>query len=308
MLKKLIYFIFATLLGCISAHAVDGSNIRIMVLQDDMDADINCVRSDNAVGKMVSSKISEQFNRYGYTVVPREAIAAELRFDINSSFNKTMLIDLAQRAKSSKKPEFDIQVLVIYSILCDVRADSVSTGIDLAISGSMYDTVARREIGDFGDSRKPPTVNLAPNCDTQCRVFGLRPAAADIATIIADQARNKLKLVTGKTKADGTTDRIVTYSVRLENLSKAATRIRTIMEKEFPGSKGIVSLQRSGNLVTFGYQSTSSTDKIGDWLEIVIDDLGMENVSLLVEGSSFTVVNDGPDSPPAKKVTERLFK
>jgi len=80
------------------------------------------------------------------------------------------------------------------------------------------------------------------------------------------------------------------------------------MEKEFPGSKGIVSLQRSGNLVTFGYQSTSSTDKIGDWLEIVIDDLGMENVSLLVEGSSFTVVNDGPDSPPAKKVTERLFK
>jgi len=49
MLKNLIYFIFATLLGCISAHAVDGSNIRIMVLQDDMDADINCVRSDNAV-------------------------------------------------------------------------------------------------------------------------------------------------------------------------------------------------------------------------------------------------------------------
>ena len=87
MLKKLIYFIFATLLGCISAHAVDGSNIRIMVLQDDMDADINCVRSDNAVGKMVSSKISEQFNRYGYTVVPREAIAAELRFDINSSLS-----------------------------------------------------------------------------------------------------------------------------------------------------------------------------------------------------------------------------
>jgi nucleoside-diphosphate-sugar epimerase len=132
-------------------------------------------------------------------------------------------------------------------------------------------------------------------------VYGERQICkGDMATVVAEQARNKLKLVAGKVKADGTSDRIVTYNVRLENLSKAATRIRTTMEKEFPGAKGIVSMQRNGNLVTFGYQTSASADKIGDWLEIVIEDLGLENVSLNVDGNNFTISNDGPDSPPAK--------
>lgn len=308
MSHKLIRAIFIAFLSCISfaAYAVDGSNIRIMVLQDDADPTANCVSSSNAAGKQIATKIGEQFNRYGYTVVPREVISAEMRFDLSARFDKSKLIDLAQRAKSSGRAELDIQALVIYQVLCDVRADSVSTNIDVDISGTMYDTVARRELGDFGPIRK--SVSLAPNCEIGCRTMGLRNYAGDMATVVAEQARNKLKLVAGKAKADGTSDRIVTYNVRLENLSKAATRIRTTMEKEFPGAKGIVSVQRNGNLVTFGYQTSASADKVGDWLEIVIEDLGLENVSLNVDGNNFTISNDGPDSPPAKKPTERLFK
>jgi len=305
--QKLIRAIFVAFLSCISlgAYAVDGSNIRIMVLQDDADLE-TCVFYGNAAGKQVGTKIGEQFNRYGYTVVPRDVIAAEMRFDLNSRFSKSKLIDLAQRAKSSGRAELDIQALIVYEILCRVRADAISTNIDVDISGTMYDTVARRELGDFGPIQK--SVSLEPNCDLTCRTLGLRNYAGDMATVVAEQARNKLKLVAGKVKADGTSDRVITFNVRLENLSKSATRIRTTMEKEFPGAKGIVSLQRNGNLVTFGYQTSASPDKIGDWLEILIEDLGLENVAPRVEGNNITISNDGADIPPPKKVTERLFK
>ena len=99
MSQKLIRAIFIAFLSCISlgAYAVDGSNIRIMVLQDDADLE-TCVFYGNAAGKQVGNIIGEQFNRYGYTVVPRDVIAAEMRFDLNSLFSKSKLIDLAQRA------------------------------------------------------------------------------------------------------------------------------------------------------------------------------------------------------------------
>lgn len=308
MSQKLIRAVFIAFLSCISfgAYAVDGSNIRIMVLQDDADPTANCVSYGNAAGKLLATKIGEQFNRYGYVVLPRETLSAELRFDLNSRFNKSKLIDLAQRAKSTGRAELDTQVLVIYQILCDGRSDSISTNIDVDLAGTIYDTVARRELGDFGPIRK--SFSLPPNCDDRCITMGLRTYTADLATIVAEQGRNKLKLVAGKVKSDGTSDRVVTFNVRLENLSKSATRIRTTMEKEFPGANGIVSLQRNGNLVTFGYQTSASPDKIGDWLEILIEDLGLENVAPRVEGNNITISNDGADIPPPKKVTERLFK
>jgi len=115
-------------------------------------------------------------------------------------------------------------------------------------------------------------------------------------------------MITKQAKQDGSSNRINIFNVRLENMSKTSTRIRSIMEKEFPGSKGITSLTGSGNLIKFGYKSTASSDKIRDWLEIVIEDSGLENISLSLDGNVITIRNDGPDNPPAKKVTERIFQ
>ena len=132
--------------------------------------------------------------------------------------------------------------------------------------------------------------------------------ASDFATRIADEARNKLALITKKAKSDGSSGRVVTYAVRLENLNKNANRIRTTMEKQFPGSMGITSLKTSGNLVTFGYKSSASSDKIQDWLQVVVDDLGMQNVALEIDGTSVRIRNDGDDLPAAKKPVERIFE
>ena len=300
--------LYAILLAFTSfySYAVDGSDIRIMVLQDDADENANCVSYSNAAGKQAAQKIGEQFNRYGYTVVPRESLAAELRFDLNSNLDKAQLISLAKKAKSSGRAEFDIQALVIYKILCDVHNDSVAITVDADISGSVYDTEARRELGDFGPIEK--TFSMPPKCDSRCITMELRKHTNDMAIVVADQARNKLAMITKQNKQDGSSNRINIFNIRLENMSKASTKIRSIMEKEFPGSKGITSLSGSGNLIKFGYKSTSSSDKIKDWLEIVIEDLGLENISVSLDGNLFIIRNDGPDNPPAKKITERIFQ
>jgi len=299
-------YVFCLSVLALPSFAIDGSDIRIMVLQDDADDNANCVSYSNAAGKQAAQKIGEQFNRYGYTVVPRESLAAELRFDLNSPLDKAQLISLAKKAKSSGRAEFDIQALVIYKILCDAHVDSVAITVDADISGSVYDTEARRELGDFGPIEK--TFSMPPKCDARCITMELRKHAGDMAIVVADQARNKLAMITKQAKQDGSSNRINIFNVRLENMSKTSTKIRSIMEKEFPGSKGITSMTSSGNLVKFGYKSTASSDKIRDWLEIVIEDLGLENISLSLDGNVFTIRNDGPDNPPAKKVTERIFQ
>jgi hypothetical protein len=288
------------------AYANDGTDIRIMILQEDSDGSANCVSYRNEAGAQVATKIGEQFNRYGYTVTPRESLGAELRFDLSKNLDKTQLINLATRAKTSGRAEFDIQAIVIYKILCDVRVDTVATTVDTDISGVIYDVDARREIGDFGPVTR--TFSMAPKCDARCFTMELRKQASDMAIIVADQARNKLSSITKQRRLDGEQNRVMTYNVRLENLAQAATRIRTILEKEFPGSLGITSLSSSPTLTKFGLKTTARPEKLRDWIDVVISDLGLERVNLSFDGNTFVIRNDGPDLPQVKTPAERTFR
>ena len=289
-----------------AAQAIDGSDVRIMVMQDDSGDGSNCVVYNSPAGKQVTIRIGEQFRRYGYVVVPREALAAELKFGLSDRLDKAALLGIAKKAKASGRAEFDIKALVVYRIMCEVDATSVATQIDAIISGSVYDTDARRELGDFGPNEQE--INAKPNCDDNCRNLALMRKADDMALVIADQARTKLAMVTKQSRADGSSGRMVTYNVRLENMSKNSNRIRSTMEKQFPGSMGVTSLKNSGTLVTFGYKSSAPSDKINDWLQTVIDDLGLENIALEVNGTNISIRNDGSDMPAPKKPVERIFE
>lgn len=293
----------------ISAHAIDGSDVTVMVLQDDStDGGPTCMGNNSKQGKLVASKIGEQFRRYGYVVVPREALAAEFGFDLNQPLDRTTHMTIMKNAKSkaSKKPEFDIKALISYRLDCVLKKDPVAWQLDVTLSGNIYDTEAKRELGDFGPIEFDFAIEKnSTDANAQREIAS---HASDFATKIADEARKKLALVTKKARSDGSSGRVVTYAVRLENLNKNATRIRNTMEKQFPGSMGITSLKSSGTLVTFGYKSSASSDKIQDWLQVVIDDLGMENVSLEVDGTSVKLRNDGDDLPAPKKAVERIFE
>jgi hypothetical protein len=288
------------------ACANDGTDLRIMILQEDSEGSANCVSYRNEAGAHVATKIGEQFNRYGYTVTPRESLGAELRFDLSGNLDKTQLISLATRAKNSGRAEFDLQAIVVYKVLCNIRPDSIATTVDADISGFIYDIDARREIGDFGPIKK--TFSTAPKCDARCFTMELRTHAGDMALMIADQARNKLAALTKTKRQNGDQNRIMTYNVRLENLPRASTRIRTIMETEFPGSIGITSLISSSTLTKFGLKTSARAEKIRDWLEIVVSDLGLENVNLAFDGNTFVVRNDGQDLTQIKMPAERIFR
>ena len=288
------------------AYANDGTDLRIMILQEDSEGSANCVSYRNEAGAHIATKIGEQFNRYGYTVTPRESLGAELRFDLSRNLDKTQLISLATRAKNSGRAEFDLQAIVVYKILCNIRSDSIATTVDADVSGFIYDIDARRELGDFGPITK--TFSMAPKCDARCFTMELRTHAGDMALIVADQARNKLAAITKQKRQNGDPNRIMTYNVRLENISQASNRIRTIMEKEFPGSIGITSLSSSTVLTKFGLKTTARPEKIRDWLEVVISDLGLENTSIAFDGNTFLIRNDGTDLPQTKIPTERIFR
>jgi len=288
------------------AYANDGTDLRIMILQEDSEGSANCVSYRNEAGAHIATRIGEQFNRYGYTVTPRESLGAELRFDLSRNLDKTQLISLATRAKNSGRAEFDLQAIVVYKILCNIRSDSIATTVDADVSGFIYDIDARRELGDFGPITK--TFSMAPKCDARCFTMELRTHAGDMALIVADQARNKLAAITKQKRQNGDPNRIMTYNVRLENISQASNRIRTIMEKEFPGSIGITSLSSSTVLTKFGLKTTARPEKIRDWLEVVISDLGLENTSIAFDGNTFVIRNDGTDLPQTKIPTERIFR
>lgn len=288
------------------AYANDGTDLRIMILQEDSEGSANCVSYRNEAGAHIATKIGEQFNRYGYTVTPRESLGAELRFDLSGNLDKTQLINLATRAKNSGRAEFDLQAIVVYKILCNIRPDSIATTVDADVSGFIYDIDARRELGDFGPITK--TFSMAPRCDARCFTMELRTHVGEIALIVAEQARNKLAAITKQKRQNGESNRIMTYNVRLENISQASNRIRTIMEKEFPGSIGITSLSSSSVLTKFGLKTTARPERIRDWLEVVINDLGLENASLAFDGNTFLIRNDGPDLPQTKIPTERIFR
>jgi hypothetical protein len=307
-IAKLTAGVFLSL-SCMCAYAIDGSDIAVMVLQDDSSpGDITCITANSKAGRLISSKIGEQFRRYSYAVIPREALAAEGSFDLNQPLDRTMHLKIMKGAKSkaSKKPEFDIKGLVSYRLDCEVKNTGVNLEVDVMLSGNVLDTDSQRELGDFGPIEFNFTMDK--NASANKMQMELASHSVDFATKIADEARKKLALVTKKAKTDGSSGRVLTYAVRLENLSKNANRIRTTMEKQFPGAMGITSLKSSGTLVTFGYKSSAASDKIQDWLQVVVDDLGMENISLEVDGTNVKVRNDGDDLPAAKKPVDRVFE
>ena len=305
--KQALGFVFPLFILSANVQAVDGTDIRIMVVQDDSNDGTCTVPYSSSAGKIVTTKIAEQFNRYGYTVVPREALAAELKFDLNQRLDKSQAIDLARKAKGSGKAEFDIKALVIYRITCQLDSTKVATDIELDVSGSVYDTEAKRELGDFGPLETRFAVG--PKCDVSCVHMETKKRSGDLAILVADQGRTKLAMITKQNgKAEGSANRVVTFNIRLENLGKSATKIRNTMNKQFPGSKGITSLSGSGTLVTFGYRSTSPSDKIRDWAEVMIEDLGLTDTTIMVDGTSFTIRNNGADLPTPQKPVERIFE
>ena len=308
--------------GC--AASQPASDIPIIVMADD--GDPSSLASTNAASQVIGTKIKEQFQRYNYAVVDEHAVAAAFGFDFSRRMDSAAVLRAAMQAKNSHRAEFDVRSVVIYRVFARVRDLGFAKQLSLDVSGEVHDTESGLYLGDFGPvSRSFPA---SADCgDNPCYTSVLRDHGADIAAIVADEARKKLALltkpaapvvaaadaggpqpasaaVTGDTPpaAEAASPRrlVVAYNLRFENLSMHdVLRIKGVMESEFPDFVRAGRVSGSEPVLQYGYVSRAPQDKLFEWVNILVGDMGLKSTKIIADGNTITVKNLAGDMPAA---------
>jgi hypothetical protein len=292
--------------------AGDGTDVSIMVLSDD--ADPVSLPSNDSVSKIISTKIKEQFHRYHYNVVPKEQLSADpdLGFNLSKRMDTATLLKIAMSAKMSGKAEFDVRGVVIYKVYPQVKDLDYGKQITIEISGEIHDADSKRFLGDFG-----PVVKKFPapaDCDDDgvCIHAIARQKAADIAAIVADEARQKLAMLTKADGSKGSNSGLTnTFNVRFENFTmKDVIKIKNIMEKDFPNFVKTGKIQGSDPIIEFGYVTKAPQEKIVEWMHVLLDDMKIDkNSKISADGNSLVIKNVGSDLPKKERSSnESKFK
>lgn len=314
-------------LGAFSAGCAAGppaSDIPIMVMEDDGDA--ASLAATNPAAQAIGTKIKEQFERYDYAVVDENAVAAAFHFDFNRRMDSAAVLRAAMQAKASGRAEFDVRAVVIYKAFARVRDLGFAKQLSLDIAGEVHDLDSGLYLGDFGPiSRSFPA---SSDCaDNGCLTSVLRDHGTDIAAIVADEARRKLALLTKPdrlaasrapavapgasaatpTAADGPVHRlVVAYTFRFENLPmNDVLKIKGVMESEFPDFVRAGHISGSDPILQYGYVSRAPQDKMFEWINILIGDMGLRNTKIIADGDTITIKNLASDLPaPAARAAK----
>jgi hypothetical protein len=294
------------------AQGASGTDIPIIVMADDEDD--TAIRSNSSVSKLMNTKIKEQFSRYQYYVVDQNAVAAHQGFNFSQRMSTAQVLQAAMLAKQSGQPEFDVRAVVIYRAYGTIQNLGFAKKVNLEVGGEVHDADAKRYIGDFGP--KSITFPAPADCDDKvCVERVAREKAKDIASVVADEARKKLAILTkGSASASasggasaGASDApglVTTFKMRFENFTMPQVlKFKSVMESEFPGFSRSGKLSGSEPIIEFGYISTAAQDKLVEWLYVLNEDLGHKNVKISAEGTSFVIQFLGADvqaAPPRK--------
>ena len=294
------------------SSAGDGTDIPIIVLPDD--ADSISLPASSSVSKIIRTKIKEQFHRYHYNVVPLEQLSADddLGFNLSKRMDTSTALKVAMSAKKSGKAEFDVRGVVIYKVYPQLKDLDYAKQLTIEISGEVHDADSKRFLGDFGPiSKKFP----APaDCNDDACISGIaRQKAADIAAVVADEAMQKLAMLTKGDGAKGSNRGLTnTFNLRFENFSmKDVIKIKNTMEKEFPDFLKSWKLQGSEPIIEFGYTTKAAQEKMVEWIHLLLDDMKLDKSSKIsAEGNSLVVKNIGSDLPKKERSSssESKFK
>jgi len=314
--------------GC--AASQPATDIPIIVMADD--GDPSSLAATNAASQMIGTKIKEQFQRYNYYVVDEHAVAAAFGFDFSHRMDSSAVLRAALQAKNSHRAEFDVRSVVIYRVFARARDLGFARQLSLEVAGEVHDADSGLYLGDFGPiSRSFPA---SADCgDNACYTSVLRDHGADIAAIVADEARKKLALLTkpapGALAAVAGADSasagsagpqlasaavtgdapavaepasprrlVVAYNLRFENLSMHdVLRIKGVMESEFPDFVRAGRISGSEPVLQYGYVSRAPQDKLFEWVNILVGDMGMKSTKILADGNTITVKNLAGDMP-----------
>ena len=284
-----------------------GTDIPIIVMADDSDS--VSIPSNSSVSKYINTKIKEQFSRYHYYVVSQDAVAANQGFDFNRRMDSAAVLRAAMMAKKSGQPEFDVRGVVIYKVYPRVKDLGFAKQISVEIAGEIHDADANRYIGDFGPMTR--TFPAPADCnDAACISAVTREKAADIASIVADEARKKLALLTKNAATgapiaspgaggSGSSGLLTTYNIRFENFQmQDIFKIKGVMEGEFPDFIRSGKVSGSEPIVEYGYVSKASQNKLLEWLYTLLGDMQIKDAKIIAEGNTFSIKRMASDMPP----------
>jgi len=284
-----------------------GSDIPILVLQDDSNE--LSLRSSTSVAQYIETKVKEQFSRYQYYVVDRNALIAQLGFDLDGRMDSATAMRIASAAKESRQAQFDIRGLVIVKVYPQIRDEGFRKKLVVEIAGEVHDMDANRYIGDFGPLSK--TFGAPADCkDQACISAVLRENAIDVAAIVADEGRKKLALLTktggvagvGGSATSGRNDLVTTFTFRFENFTMdQVLMLKGVMDGEFPDFVRAGRISGSDPIIEYGYTTKAPQHKIFEWLNIAVNDMGITDAKILADGSKFTIKRLASDLPPQQQ-------
>ena len=284
-----------------------GTDIPIIVMADDSDS--VSIPSNSSVSKYINTKIKESFSRYHYYVVSQDAVAANQGFDFNRRMDSAAVLRAAMLAKKSGQPEFDVRAVVIYKVYPRIKDLGFAKQMSIEIAGEIHDADANRYIGDFGPMSR--TFPAPADCnDAACISAVAREKSVDIASIVADEARKKLALLTKDAATgapiaspgaggSGGSGLLTTYNVRFENFQMPDIfKIKGVMEGEFPDFIRSGKLTGSEPIVEYGYVSKASQNKLLEWLYTLLGDMQIKDAKIIAEGNTFNIKRIASDMPP----------
>lgn len=284
-----------------------GTDIPIIVMADDSDS--VSIPSNSSVSKYINTKIKESFSRYHYYVVSQDAVAANQGFDFNSRMDSAAVLQAAMMAKKSGQPEFDVRGVVIYKVYPRIKDLGFAKQMTIEIAGEIHDADANRYIGDFGPMSR--TFPAPADCDDAACISAVaRNKAVDIASIVADEARKKLALLTKNADTgapiaspgaggSGGSGLLTTYNIRFENFQMPDIfKIKGVMEGEFPDFIRSGKVTGSEPIVEYGYVSKAPQNKILEWLYTLLGDMQIKDVKIIADGNTFDIKRLASDLPP----------
>lgn len=297
------------------ANGAQGTDIPVMVLQDDSNK--LSLPASSSVSDYTSTKIKEQFSRYQYYVVDRNALAAQLGFDLSKRMDTPTVMRMAIAAKQSGQAQLDVRGAVIYKIFPQIKDEGFRKRLVVEIAGEVHDIEASRYIGDFGPLSK--TFSAPADCnDENCISAIMREYAVDVAAIVADEGRKKLAMLTqtaptGSANMTGTsstaTNLVNVYTIRFENFTMdQVLNLKGVMDSEFPDFVRSGNINGSEPIVQYDYRTKAPQNKLFEWLHIAVKDAGITDGKILTDGNRITIKRLGAEMPQRAQPTAGRFQ
>jgi hypothetical protein len=300
--------LLATLAAATPALAQQGFNgVRILVAADDADPQ-SVIRSSDIYHR-IQLPLNDEMKRYDYVTLFADAIAAELRWEIQDRSTKQKSIDLAKTACTAGKSTLCPRVL----ILVKTRATAIDLGFgtkaEVRMTGEMIDVNTNVYIGGW----EAPTLDFpAPkSCNNVCIENVVGDNARKVALNLGDTLRKMLDQQALRPKA-GTAAGAVTgrapmtsgglvnnYVLTFERFQmQEVLPIKAIVENEFPETLDISMPEGGAGSFTFNFSSRAKADKVLELLHVMMEDRGynLKNIKITTSGSKFIIdriVDDG---------------